>query len=662
MHQKPRQTHIGLAAAMRRHRAGRRLAVAMVSVAAMQARLAAASEIVLDADAWNPTNTTAIMQAALTAPVSRVVIRPAPGPWIVHPLVVAGDREIVIESGAVLEAVRGAFHGLGDSLLTLRAVTNVTLTGGGTLRMWQEDYAGPEYRPSEWRHAVRLHGAVNVRIERLRIERSGGDGLYVGAGPNREPCRTIVVRDVVFDRHHRQGISVITVDDLLLERVVMQGTKGTAPRSGLDVEPNHPWEQVTGMRIVDCLSADNLGAGFQFYLANLHATSTPVSIRLERCRAHGNRHAAFEWTGARERGPTRGEIIVSDCEFRSDTVSPVDIRNCGAGAVSFEFRGVRIESGAAGRPPVVLFSQRGFAAPLGGIRMEDVEARLPDRETPPAAVWYESAVPRLDQLEGRLLVVEPSENRRTEPFTAARLREWQPELMFADRPPLGVGCTESPPAGAPRPVRWRLRHNAEVLLGPDGDGVAEVGVDIGRVGRAERIEARVIGGDGRTVLATNLSPGASLAWRFGPEGRPPWRVTLRGDTAAIVLSNRRGHLRLCADSVVNLFGWEGAFELRVPPHSDQWALLVAGSEPDEAVRAELTDSAGRVLGAADNIIRPTVLRGHPVEDGIIRLRFSRPSVGRFEDYRLTLSGCAPWLDPAPSAGGDGQAAPRADSN
>jgi hypothetical protein len=100
----------------------------------------------------------------------------------------------------------------------------------------------------------------------------------------------------------------------------------------------------------------------------------------------------------------------------------------------------------------------------------------------------------------------------------------------------------------------------------------------------------------------------------------------------------------------------------VPPHSDQWALLVAGSEPDEAVRAELTDSAGRVLGAADNIIRPTVLRGHPVEDGIIRLRFSRPSVGRFEDYRLTLPGCAPWLDPAPSAGGDGQAAPRADSN
>ncbi len=649
----PKPNRVGRITAMHPHRAARRFAAVLVLWAAVQASSAAAAEIVLDVDAWNPTNTTTRVQAAFTAPVSRVVLRPAPGPWIVLPLVVAGDREIVIERGAVLEAMRGAFHGPGDSLLTLRAVSNVTLTGGGTLRMWPEDYAGPTYRPSEWRHTVRLHGAVNVRIDTLRIERSGGDGLYVGAGPSREPSRNIVVRDVVFDRHHRQGISVITVDDLLLERVVMQGTCGTAPRSGLDVEPNHPWEQVTGVRILDCVSADNHGAGFQFHLANLHATSTPVAIRLERCRAHGNRRAAFEWTGARDRGPTRGEIIVSDCELRSGTVSPIDIRNCGAGALSLVFRRVNVESGAARQPPVVLRSQQGFIHPLGGIQMEDVQVRLPDRETPPAAVRYESALPRLDRLGGHLHVVEPPEERRTDPFTAARLREWQPELTFADLPPLAIRSTECPPARELRSVRWRLRHDAEALLWPDADGVGEVAIEIGRSGQADRIEARAIGADGRTVLATNLSPSASVIWQFGPHGSPPWRLKLHGNTAAISLSNRRGNLRLCADSVVHLFGWEGAFALRVPPHSDQWAIVVMGSEPDEAVRAELTDRAGRVLGAADNIIRPVVLRGRPVEDGIVQLRCSRPSVGRLEDYSVTLSGCAPWLDPAPLSGGSG---------
>jgi len=516
------------------------------------------------------------------------------------------------------------------------------------LRMWGDDYRGANYRPSEWRHAIQLRGAVNICIEGLRIDRSGGDGIYVGAGPDREPCRDIVVRDVVCDAHHRQGISVISVAGLRLERVVLQGTRGTPPQAGLDVEPNHPWEHVSNVRIIDCTAADNHGAGFTFYFGNLDATSTPVSIQMERCRAFRNRGPAFSWTGARRNGPIQGHVVVRDCEFESDAASPVRLAHVAAGATSFLFRRVRIECAATGRPPVTIKARQDAVVPLGGIHMQDVEVRTPDPETLPIQISAHAMIPRLAQLEGTLTVVDPTGHRRTEPFTVEQLRRWQPELLLADLAPMDLDPAASPPPGEAVPVRLRLRHWANVLLWPGEDGVGEVAVETGRRDTQTNVRIRALDRDGRTVLSTNLSSGARAVWRLGPGGYPPWRWELQGEGAVLVFSTQRGRVRLCASSAVHLHGWQGAFELRVPPRSDQWALSVAASPPGEGVRVELSDTAGRVIATADDVVERVILHGQPVEDGVVRLRFSRPATKILEDYSILLFGCAPWLDPIPA--------------
>ncbi|MCX7819684.1 MAG: hypothetical protein N2652_10860 [Kiritimatiellae bacterium] len=613
---------------------------------AIAASAPAAGVRVLDAAVWNPTNTTAVLQEALTGAWSRVIIRAAPGPWCTEPLVVGGNREIVLEAGAVVEALRGGFHGLGDSLITVRAVTNVTIRGSGVLRMWPEDYTGPHYRPSEWRHAVNLRGAVDVQIEGLRIERSGGDGIYVGAGPSREPCRRVVVRDVVCERNHRQGISVITVDDLLLERVELRGTCGTAPKAGLDVEPNHPWEQVTGCRIVDCVAAENLGGGFVFYLAQLGATSTPVSIRLERCRADRNGRPALVWTGAREQGPTRGELVVVDCKFRSDSFSPVEFRNVDAGAVRIELERVHIESAVVGRPPLTLVAEHGFAGCLGGVSAREVTLRVPDVRTMPVAVIYEPPLRPLGELGGAVMVEEPDGRRRGEPLSVERLRAWQPELGLADLPRVNVSPSEVPPRGEPRAGRWPLRHSAVVLVWPDRGGDAELELEVGRVGECEQVEVRVFDRRDAVVILTNVARGTVTRWRLGPAELAPWRVQIRGETAAFVVANPRGHIRFWAEGRVHLFGWTGEFEIQVPAGPARWAVLVRGSGT-EGVRAELADPEGQVIASEDNVVKPTVLWGRPVQAGRARLRLLRPSSVRLEDYSIELYGCMPWIDPVP---------------
>ena len=214
---------------------------------------------------FDPANATAALQAALTSGARRVTVGDCGSPWIVDPLVLRGGLEVVFEPGVVVEARRGGYKGKSDCLLSAETCTNLVLRGpGATLRMWQEDYATTNYAAAEWRHCIRLRACVDVRIEGLTLARSGGDGVYVGAGPAGEPCRDVAIRDVVCDGNHRQGISVISAEDLLIERTALINTRGTAPMAGIDFEPNRPCERLVNCTMRDCVMTNNAGGGLLF--------------------------------------------------------------------------------------------------------------------------------------------------------------------------------------------------------------------------------------------------------------------------------------------------------------------------------------------------------------------------------------------------------------
>ena len=52
--------------------------------------------------------------------------------------------------------------------------------------------------------------AANIRLENLHVTDSGGDGLFVYGAKN------VTVQDCVFERHYRQGMSIISADGLLV--------------------------------------------------------------------------------------------------------------------------------------------------------------------------------------------------------------------------------------------------------------------------------------------------------------------------------------------------------------------------------------------------------------------------------------------------------------
>ncbi|MFW6163473.1 MAG: right-handed parallel beta-helix repeat-containing protein, partial [Planctomycetota bacterium] len=227
---------------------------------------------------------TAALQAALDSRAPTVIVPDMGKPWIVAKTIELRSLQTVLfERGVEVVAMKGKFRGKGEPLFLARGCRHLTLRGyGATLRMRKADYQKPPYAKAEWRHALSLRGCSDVQILGLALRESGGDGIYVGTG-EQPYCEDVLIQDVTCDANHRQGVSVITAQGLLIDNCRLLNTRGTAPQAGIDLEPNKPNERLADVVIRNCLVEGNAGPGIYAYLKHLRRDSEPVSVRVEAC-------------------------------------------------------------------------------------------------------------------------------------------------------------------------------------------------------------------------------------------------------------------------------------------------------------------------------------------------------------------------------------------
>jgi len=258
-------------------------------------------------------NATPYFQAAIDSGAGVVIVPDVGRPWNVRPVELRSNQEIVFEPGAVVQALRGAFVKTDRVLFTARDVENLTLRGyGAELRMWKEDYQGPEYEPSQWRHMISLLGAKNVKILGLTLKSSGGDGIYVGRGAV-PYSQNVLIRDVTATDHHRQAISVVSGDHVVIDHCELTSTAGTLPEAGIDFEPNRADERLSDISVSNTYIARNHGAGIMVQIRRFDATSKPVSIRVENSEIEGNKLGLLVM-GAHHGG--RGDVVFTNTRLR----------------------------------------------------------------------------------------------------------------------------------------------------------------------------------------------------------------------------------------------------------------------------------------------------------------------------------------------------------
>ncbi|MFC4807941.1 right-handed parallel beta-helix repeat-containing protein [Paenibacillus sp. GCM10023250] len=263
---------------------------------------------------------TAALQKALDASAGKKLFIPkqSAGFYLTGQLFVRSDTVLEFEPGTVVQAIdtlsRKAPY---ERLIRLLDVTNVHIIGNGaTLQMNKAVYSSGEQA-----HIFDISGSENVLIERIHANDSGGDGFYVGAYSSVQPsCKQITLRDCSANNNRRQGLSVTTVDGLLVDGCRFMNTTGTAPKSGVDIEPNNTTglDVLKRIRFVNCVAEGNVGRGFLVNVQKLTAQSERVDITFEACRTKGNSFGYSVNYGGDGASGVKGDVRLIDCVAESE--------------------------------------------------------------------------------------------------------------------------------------------------------------------------------------------------------------------------------------------------------------------------------------------------------------------------------------------------------
>jgi hypothetical protein len=218
-----------------------------------------------------------------------------------------------------------------------------------------------------------------VKVYGLTLADSGGDGIYLGTATPGVTNRDIHIKDVTCERHYRQGISVITAENLLIENTILRDTGGTNPQAGIDFEPNRPDERLVNIVMRDCTAESNQGDGYLFYLGFMDATSEPVSVRFERCRALRDKASSTRviTNNAPEKAAS-GRIEYVDCTFEGSGKAGIVLSNMPSRYFTVRFAGCSIFDPASARPtttPIEFQSRQDAVRPIGGVVFEDCTVR-----------------------------------------------------------------------------------------------------------------------------------------------------------------------------------------------------------------------------------------------------------------------------------------------
>lgn len=612
---------------------------------------------------FHPDDATEALQAAINSGAERVIVERMPGPWIVDMIELASHQELLFEPGVEVVAKKGAFRGTGDALLSAWNKTDIKLTGPkATLRMRRADYDSPDYKKAEWRHVLNFHGCTNVTVTGLTLAESGGDGIYLGAGRQGEPNRNVVIRDVVCDRNYRQGISVITAENLLIENCVLKETAGTPPAAGIDFEPNAATERLVNCVMRKCVIENNQGYALHIYTRQLDASSAPISIRIEDCATRGtNARSASIITGGGPAGAVKGQIEFINCRFEDASRAGISIGSKPAHAVQLRFdRCTLADPSEKPNPaaPILFSTHPGDLGDAGGV--EFVEFTLRERIDRPLMKFDDAVGVRLRDVTGTLIVERPS-GRTVYPLSQSLIDQWIPYDPVVAIPPVGLEGLRLQPArarstpGASQLPAHRLRDEATYLVyAASGDTVA-LGMAYERVGRYE----------GRPLAVRVLSPAGKQLHRFTVEFCQEGQTAFTADqtgTYLVVCEPGLNTVRMtsCTHPVsiagnqgrIHLLGTTGDFYFWVPPDAKQFGVRIRGEGEGERVSAAVLDAAGKTLWEQRNIgpaqaypvERPAAAQGE-----VWLLRLSRPTLGVLEDIGVEFRGLAPVLGFSPES-------------
>lgn len=132
----------------------------------------------------------------------------------------------------------------------------------------------------EFQYGIEVRDSRNITLNNPRTDDFWGDGVILSDNPkNADKWNTnITINNHVADHNRRQGLSVISVENLTITTPSWTNTSGTLPQAGIDFEPNWPQQKLKNIRIVNPYTEGNAGAGILTVIDKMGEGTEDITI------------------------------------------------------------------------------------------------------------------------------------------------------------------------------------------------------------------------------------------------------------------------------------------------------------------------------------------------------------------------------------------------
>ncbi len=315
---------------------------------------------------------TRVIQSAInsTAASGQTLEIPASAqPYNVQPLTIPSNAKIFLDAGVTIQATSG--YSSSQRMITIADVSNVSITGTPGRSTFQMRKA--EYTSGEYRHCLDIEGANSVTVTGIACNNSGGDGLYIGEG-RQGFSSNITVSQSTFDNNRRQGFSLISGKNILIDGCTFSNTNGTAPEAGIDLEPNTTSDMLQNITIQNSKSTGNHGSGVLVSIGNLNRSSAPISVNISGHTTSGNGLSGYFANNEHDDGVqgVSGTITIQNSASTNDAQYGGVASYYDAGSAALKFQNLSVtnpNSSSATNDGAAIGVRRGGGDPsvMGGV-------------------------------------------------------------------------------------------------------------------------------------------------------------------------------------------------------------------------------------------------------------------------------------------------------
>ena len=186
-------------------------------------------------------------------------------------------NKLILDNKATIKAIANAEEHY--EIIYINNVHDVEICGG-TIEGDRVTHTGDS---GEWGQCISIIGGSDkIYIHDINLKNAWGDGIYFNT------CSNVTTSRVHVDNARRNGYSLIAATNFLSEDDFIENTNGTAPQSGVDIEPNTSANVLDNVVFNRLTTKNNSNKGLIVAFGNSIENTTPYNITINNLFSDGD--------------------------------------------------------------------------------------------------------------------------------------------------------------------------------------------------------------------------------------------------------------------------------------------------------------------------------------------------------------------------------------